>query len=83
MMNEIEQKVLEIVSEVFNFDLNQLTVNHSRDDIESWDSIGHLQLILRIESELGIKLKTSEIVSIKYINDLVNLVEIYLQNKKC
>ena len=78
---EIEKKVLSVIARVFNLNLEDLSGLNTRDEIDSWDSLGHLQLILQLESEFNIKLKMEEINNINSIEDCVNIVEKNTSNK--
>ena len=48
-----------------------------KDDFETWDSIGHLQLVMNLESDFGVKLKTDEIKNIKGVEDCIQLMQKY------
>ena len=78
---EIEKKVLTVIARVFNLNMEDLSGLSTRDEIDSWDSLGHLQLILQLESEFNIKLKMEEINKINTIEDCVKIVEKNSANK--
>ena len=75
MDKEITEKVFEIFTRVFSVDSKKLSSGLKKDDIETWDSIGHLQLVMNLESDFGIKLRTEDIYNIKSIDDCIKLVE--------
>ena len=81
MNNEIEPRIIAIISKVFNVDKNGISITDTKDDLERWDSIGHLQLIMSLESEFGIKFKTDEIVKLKDIKGIMNTVTLLLKTK--
>ena len=72
---EIEKRVLNVFSKVFDLDTNDLSVEMIKDDIESWDSIGHLQLIMNLESEFNIKFRTKEIYEITSIQKCIEHIK--------
>ncbi len=74
-MKEIEEKLFQVFQRVFDLPSQRLTVEMTKDDIDSWDSIGHLQLVMNIEADFGIKFKTEEISGIKSFEDCVRLIE--------
>lgn len=43
-------------------------------DIEGWDSMSHLQLIVSVEKEFNIKISGAEVMRLKNIGDLLELV---------
>lgn len=59
--SEIEKLLRNIISRVFKIPEESLPVNPGQNEIEKWDSMGHLILIMEIESVFSIKLN-SEII---------------------
>jgi acyl carrier protein len=45
------------------------------EDVETWDSLSHINLITGIEEEFGVKFTTAEVASLKCVQDLAVLVE--------
>ena len=66
--------VLEEASAIFRDTLDnddiQLTPATTADDIEEWDSLTHIQLIVALEKHFKIKFTTSEITSYKNVGQL-------------
>ena len=44
-----------------NFDASSARADHTR----TWDSVGHLQLVVAIEDEFGIRLEPADVVELK------------------
>lgn len=44
-------------------------------DIESWDSVQNVTLMLEVETEFGVRFSTSEMAYLKNVGDLVDLIE--------
>ena len=57
-----EEKVLNVISVVFNKPVDTLNGDSSPDTIEEWDSIMHINLVLAIEEEFGVKFTDEEIL---------------------
>ncbi len=49
-------KLRAVISAVLNVDICSIGPDSSRDTIESWDSLRHLNLILALEEEFGVTL---------------------------
>jgi acyl carrier protein len=47
-------------------------------DVEGWDSLSHVNLIVAIETKFGIRFNQKELLSFKNIGDLLNCID-----KKC
>jgi|TARA_R110002110_G_scaffold12718_1_gene60822 acyl carrier protein len=55
-----------------------LTPTTSAVDIEGWDSLRHIELILVIESHFGIQFHSREVDSMSNIGDLVEYIGAHL-----
>jgi len=44
------------------------------DDIEAWDSLTHIDLIVEVERTFGIKLSTGEVRGLKNVGDFIALI---------
>jgi acyl carrier protein len=75
---ETKDRVIKTFSEIFNVDAQQIKLTDTMEDIESWDSIGHLQLIMSIEAVFGIKLNMEEVVQINSVEKCVDVVSKHL-----
>lgn len=70
----MEEKIFNLVSELFNINKNKITLESNEEDIEEWDSLGHLSLITAIEKEFNVKLSTIEILKIENIGDIISIL---------
>ncbi len=64
----------EIMVDVFDNDDLEIDENTSADDVEEWDSLSHIRLIVAVERKFGVKFKNSEIESLKNVGDLAKLI---------
>ena len=74
-MENQKNKILDVMSNVFDVDLSTLTENSSIDNVENWDSIRHLNLILALEEEFSISIPDEEVgnlVNFKLIELIIN-----------
>ena len=72
---EILNTITGIMRDVFDEDDLEVSEETSAEDVEEWDSLSHVRLIVAIERKFGFKFKNSEIESLKNVGDLVNMVE--------
>ena len=70
----IKQEITDIFEEVMDLDDVTLTDDTTANDIEEWDSLSHIRLIIAIERSFGIKFTNAEIESLKKFGDLIALV---------
>lgn len=58
----MEERIKKVFSNVFNLDIETINNESSPDNIESWDSLKHMNLILALEEEFEIEFDEQEIV---------------------
>lgn len=70
---------LERLNEVFRevFDNEDLSLNSATTakDIEGWDSLMHVTLIVNVEKAFGVRFSSSEVASLKNVGELVQLID--------
>ncbi len=71
---EIFEKLNEIFCDVLDLDEVELTDATCADDIEEWDSLSHIQLIVAIEKAYGIKFTSLEIMKWKNVGEMVDSI---------
>lgn len=69
---EIFEKLNVIFLDVFDNEDIVVTETSSADDIEEWDSLSHIQLIVAIEKEFKIKFTSLEIMKWKNVGEMVD-----------
>jgi acyl carrier protein len=59
------------------FDQNDLTVvrESNADNIEGWDSLTHMNLVVAIEQEFKIKFALGELQALKNVGEMVDLMQ--------
>ena len=72
--DEIYVKLNEVFQDVF--DDEDISVNDSTtaDDIEDWDSLEHINLIVAVERAFGIKFTMGETTSMKNVGAMVDII---------
>lgn len=70
----IYARLAEIFQDVFDEDSIQVTPELSAKDVDGWDSLTHIRLLLTIEKAFKIKFKTSEIGKLQNVGDLAALI---------
>jgi acyl carrier protein len=71
---EVFEKLNEVFRDVFEDD--DITVDDSTtaDDIDGWDSLEHINLMNAIEQEFDIKFTMGQIVSMKNVGEMVDII---------
>ena len=72
---QIYARLGEIFQDVFDEDSIEVTPELSAKDVEGWDSLTHIRLILTVEKAFKIKFSTSEVGKLANVGDLVALIK--------
>jgi acyl carrier protein len=74
-MSDLHTRLTEIFHTIFEDDLIVLRHDMTADDVENWDSLSHINLIVAIEKEFRIRFTTAEVAALKNVGELEALVE--------
>jgi acyl carrier protein len=69
------ERLTEIFREVFDDDDVTLSPELTADDVEGWDSLSHVNLIVTIETRFDIKFNQKELLTFKNVGDLMASIE--------
>jgi acyl carrier protein len=69
---EIMNTVQEIFRDVFDNDEIVVTPETQAEDIDEWDSLSHVQLIVAIEKAFHVKLTSKEILSWDNVGEMID-----------
>jgi len=72
---EICEQLTKIFREVFDDEDIVLSRQSTADDIDGWDSLSHVNLIVTIETRFGIKFTQKEILTFKNVGDLMDKIQ--------
>lgn len=71
---EIFAQLTEIFQDVFDDDEIVLTDSTTADDIEDWDSLEQINLLVAIEKRFKIKFRLSDVSGLENVGAMVDLV---------
>ena len=72
---QILEKINEIFRDVFDDEEIEVLEETTADDIEDWDSLTHITLISEIESEFGFKFSMKDVVGMKNVGEMLDIIE--------
>ena len=70
-------KLKQVVSDILEVDIDDINENSSPDNIEKWDSLSHIKLVMAIEAEFNVKLTPEDMMDMLS----VKLIKIILAEK--
>lgn len=71
---DIFEKLNEIFIDILDLDEVELTDETCADDIEEWDSLSHIQLIVAVEKAFGVKFTSKEIMKWNNVGEMVDTI---------
>ena len=71
----VKDKMSEIFREVFDEDTIEINDSTTAADVDGWDSLSHVNLIVAIEQRFKIKFTTKELLTFKNVGDLRRSIE--------
>lgn len=72
---EILKQMQNIFIDVLDNNEISLTEDTTADDIEEWDSLSHIQLVMGIENHFKIKLTSKEIMECSNVGDMAGCIQ--------
>ncbi|MCM0316072.1 acyl carrier protein [Bacteroides fragilis] len=70
----IMEKIQDIFRDVFDDEELIVADSTSSDDIEEWDSLSHIQLVVAVEKVFGLKLTSKEILSWEDVGEMADAI---------
>ena len=76
---ELFKKVQDIFRDIFDDDSLIIEDSTNSSDIEDWDSLNHINLVVAIENEIEIKFSFEELAILKNVGAMLDLMIIKKQ----
>lgn len=74
MREEVMKKVTDIFRDVFDDDDLVITDSTNSGDIEDWDSLEHISLIVSMEKEFNLKFDIKEVNKLENVGQMIDLI---------
>lgn len=71
----IEERLTKVFRKVFQNDSIRLSHEMTSENIPGWDSLTHIDLIVAVEKEFGIRFTTREVSGLQRVGELLALIE--------
>ena len=79
-MSDILDELQPIFQDVFDDESLEIFHESSGETIDGWDSLAHINLIVAIEQEFGIRFALGELETLKDVGDMIDLMENKIKN---
>ena len=74
-MTGILKRLGNVFQEVFDDDDLVITPQTTARDVDAWDSLMHVDLLLTVEKEFGVRFSSFEVAALKDVRELITLIE--------
>jgi len=71
----MKEKVFQVVSQVFGVQIDELSEDSSPDTIQAWDSLKHMNLVLALEEEFGVRFSDEKIMQMLSVGLITEAVQ--------
>lgn len=71
---EVFEKLNQVFQDVFDDDGIQVDDNTTSGDIEDWDSLEHINLIVAVEKKFGMKFNMGEVTTMKNVGEMADII---------
>lgn len=78
---DILAELTPIFREVFDDDSIIVTRQSTADDVDAWDSLSHMNMVMAVEVRFKIRFALGELPALKNVGDLVDLIAKKLAKK--
>ena len=72
---EIESRLKQIFVDVFNTKADKITLQTKQNELEGWDSLGPLRIIMAVEESFNISFSIEEIAALTTFERIMNKIE--------
>ena len=73
--SDLLAKVRDILAEVVDDGSLQISERTTAEDVQDWDSINHVKLLIALESEFGFRFNADEVDGLPDVGGLVDLIQ--------
>jgi acyl carrier protein len=74
-MSDTLERLNQVFQEVFDEDDLVVGPSTTAEDVEGWDSLMHVTLMVRVEKAFGVKFTSSQVASLKNVGQLAELLD--------
>jgi acyl carrier protein len=78
-MSTLKERFEKVFRDVFDDENIQVHEEMTADDIDDWDSLSHVQLVMALEREFSLRFGTAEIANLKNVGEFMAMVQKKMQ----
>ena len=71
----MRERVYKIISQVFNIPIENINDESSSDDIETWDSLKHMNMVLALEEEFNVQFGEEQVLEMLNVGLIIEILK--------
>ena len=75
----MDEQLKEVFAEALDLEIEEIEKDSSQDNLEDWDSLGHLNLISEIEKTFKVKITMDEVMEMTTYAKVKEVLSIHLE----
>lgn len=77
---EMWDSLVVVIRETFDDRALDVTRETTADDVDAWDSLSNVELMLALERRFGVRFYTGEIARMRNVGELADTIELHLRD---
>ncbi len=74
-VNNTLERLTEVIRDILNIEDIEITATTTSDDVEGWDSLAHVRIVVATEAEFAIRFSTYEVAALTSVGSIVDLID--------
>ncbi len=72
---DVQEKVIQVLINIFQVSPDKISTKTTSDNVENWDSMNHINMILALEQEFGISYDEEQAVSMLSVGEIIEVTK--------
>lgn len=72
---DVQEKVIQVLVNILQVSPEEISTKTTSDDVEKWDSMNHINMILALEQEFGIRYDEEQVVSMLSVGEIIEVTK--------
>jgi len=74
-IDELYSRLTSVFCKVFDLETLELNPALTAEDVDGWDSLNHVRLMVSVQREFGVKFSAAEVHKLENVGDLAALIQ--------
>ena len=68
---DVQEKVIQVLANILQVSPDNISTETTSDDVAKWDSLNHMNMILALEQEFGIRYDQEQMVDMLSVEEII------------